>query len=179
MMFDLKRKIFVSGVHLSTESFLPHAINGMFPIMSSKKPIVLRCNPCKLLIHAISVSASATTEAQRMSRTLPSSKYPLTKLSPVSQKTRMKKVMVERKNFAQKLKKLEPFDCQISEKQDSELLQIVSQIDKKGSKAIDEIIKEGDRVLGEDNLLRDAWRQDVTERLEYEKVSTLLIITSC
>ncbi len=34
---------------------------------------------------------------------------------------------------------------------------------------IDDIIKEGDEVLGEDNLLRDAWRQDVTERLEYER----------
>ncbi len=56
----------------------------------------------------------------------------------------MKKVMVERKNFAQKL---EPFDCEVSEKQDAH--DII-------------IIKEG---LGEDNLLRDAWRQ---ERLEYQ-----------
>ncbi len=82
------------------------------------------CNPCKLLIHRINrlaMLANATTEAQKMARTLPSSKYPLTKLSPVSQKVRMKKVMVERKNFAQKLKKLEPFDCEVSEKQDAEL----------------------------------------------------------
>ncbi len=67
------------------------------------------------------------------------------------------------------MKKLIPFDCEVSEKQDSELLHIVSQINRKGSKVIDELIKNGDEVLGEDNLLRDAWRQDVIERLAYEK----------
>ncbi len=75
---------------------------------------------------------------------------------------------VERKNFAQKLKKLEPFDCEVSEKQDAEL---VTQINKKGSK---DIIKEGDEVLGEDNLLRDAWRQRdwSTREISVKQVST-------
>ncbi len=125
------------------------------------------CKPCKQLIcdiDALAKRARATTVEGRISRTLPSSNYQLSKL--VSQKTRMKNVMVDRKSS---LKKLIPFDCEVSEKQDSELLHIVSQINRKGSKVIDELIKNGDEVLGEDNLLRDAWRQDVIERLAYEK----------
>ena len=32
------------------------------------------------------------------------------------------------------------------------------------------LIAEGDRILGEDgNALREAWEQDVIERLEYER----------
>ena len=42
-------------------------------------------------------------------------------------------------------------------------------INKNGSKAIDELCSEGEKVLGVDNSpLRDVWYQDV-EHLEYEK----------
>ena len=62
------------------------------------------------------------------------------------------------------------FDCDVSAKQHEELVQLVSTVDRSHSKAIVELIAEGDRVLGEQsNALRQAWQQDVTERLEYEK----------
>ena len=40
----------------------------------------------------------------------------------------------------------------------------------KDSKAVHELIAEGDRILGEgQNALGEAWEQDVVERLEYER----------
>ncbi len=45
----------------------------------------------------------------------------------------------------------------------------MSEVRKNGSNAVDELLKESDQILGNDNVLRDAWRQDVSERLEFEK----------
>ena len=130
------------------------------------------CKPCKQLLHDINqlaLRATATTEEQKIGRTLPNSKYPLSKLSPASQKVRVKKITDERKSLMHRIKKMQPFDCQVNDKQNAELLHLVSEVGKNGSKVIDELIREGDKILGEDNILRDAWRQDVTERLEYER----------
>lgn len=70
-----------------------------------------------------------------------------------------------------KLKKLDKFSCDVSDKQHSEILQLVSSV--KDSKAVQELIAEGDRVLGEEhNSLRQAWQQDVCERLDFEKDQT-------
>jgi len=83
---------------------------------------------------------------------------------------RIAKISQERKNLATKVKALTKFDCDLREKQHAELLALVSDIESKSSESIQELIREGDRILGKDNnLLRDAWRQDVIERLQYEK----------
>lgn len=127
----------------------------------------------KKLLHDIQqlVSRSKqTTEVQKIARTLPSSNYPLSKLSPASQKKRVTKVIEERKNLGQKLSKLQPFDCNINDRQHSELLQIVSAIQSKGSASVQQLICEGESMLGEDNnILKDAWHQDVIERIQFEK----------
>ena len=53
-------------------------------------------------------------------------------------------------------------------KQHAEIVQLVTTVNH--SEAVWQLIVEGDRVLGEDhNALRQAWEQDVTERLEYEQ----------
>ena len=62
------------------------------------------------------------------------------------------------------------FDCDASDQQHSELLDLVWSTNKYVSKAIDELCSEGEKVLGVDNSpLRDVWYQDVVEHLEYEK----------
>ena len=97
------------------------------------------------------------------------SNYPISKLSPTSQNKRISKLADERKNLTKKLNKLHPFECIVNDKEHAHLLELVSTIHKKGSKAIQELISEGERVLGSDNnALQQAWHQDVTERLEYE-----------
>ena len=84
-------------------------------------------------------------------------------------------------NLAAKLSKVAHFDCDISDKQHTELLEVVRSMSKNGSKAIEELCAEGDRLLGVDNnSLREVWHQDVVERLECEKdqrKSGMLVIT--
>ena len=60
------------------------------------------------------------------------------------------------------------FECDVSDKQHSELIELVWAINKNGSKAIDKLRSEGEKVLGVNSPLHDVWHQDV-ERLEYEK----------
>lgn len=86
-------------------------------------------------------------------------------LSPASQNKRISKLTNERKNLTKKLNALQPFDCIVNDKEHANLLGLVSTIHKKGSKAIQELISEGEQVLGSDNnALQQAWHQDVTER---------------
>ena len=77
----------------------------------------------------------------------------------------------QRKQSIKKLKKFDRSTCDVSDKQHSEILQLVSSVND--SKAIQELIEEGDRVLGyEQNALWEAWQQDVLERLDYKKDQT-------
>ena len=130
------------------------------------------CKPCKQLLHDIKQlekRSEAVSDTQRVMRTLPSSNYPLSKLSPVSQKARIANMTMERNSLVRQLKQLTPFECDVSDKQHSELLQMVALIHKKGTKVIDQLIEEGKHFLGEDSVLKDSWRQDVVERLQYEE----------
>ena len=133
---------------------------------------IVASNAKKLLhdIQQLVHRSEQTTEVQRIARTLPSSNYPLSKLSLASQKKRVTKVIEERKNLVQKLNKLQPFECGINDHQHSELLQVVSAIMNKVSAAVNQLICEGEAMLGADNnILKDAWQQDVIERLDYER----------
>ena len=90
---------------------------------------------------------------QRVICTLPSSNYPLSKLSPSSQKTRIGNIMIDRKNSTRKLNCLQQFDCTVSDKQHAKLLEFFSSVHKNGSKVIKELMEEGSRVLGDKNVL--------------------------
>ncbi len=133
-------RIFGNGGCPLKESFRYHALYGIFPTTLNSNVI------------------ASSLIAEKKARTLPSSNYPIAKLSPVSQKVRVNKTIIERKDMSHKFSKLQPFDCEVNEKQSAELLQIVSEIDTNGSKVINELIEEGDRVVGRpDNILREAW----------------------
>ena len=141
------------------------------------------CKQCKKLLHDIQQlvrRSEQTSEVQRIARTLPSSNYPLSKLSPASQKKRVTKVIEERKNLVQKLNKLQLFECNINDRQHNELIQLVSAIQNKDSATVSQLISEGESMLGADNnILKDAWQQDVIERLHFEDQSKSGNITKC
>lgn len=132
------------------------------------------CKQCKQLLHYIRQLQQNTEKIStplRLSRLSTGSNYPISKLSPASQSTRLAKKDEQRKQSIKKLKKFDKYTCDVSDKQHSEILQLVSSV--KDSKAVQELIAEGDRVLGEEqNALRQAWQQDVSERLDYEKDQT-------
>ncbi len=102
------------------------------------------CAACHKLEHDIKYlakRADSTTDSQKLSRTLPSSKCPISNLSPVSQMKRFSKTAAERKQLISKVKHLELFECEVSDKQHEELLKLVKSV--KDSKVIQELIAEG------------------------------------
>lgn len=77
----------------------------------------------------------------------------ISRLSPASQKVRRGKVTEERKQCIKKLKGLDKYQCDISDKQHAEIMQLVTTVND--SEAVRQLIAEGDSVLGEDrNALR-------------------------
>lgn len=77
-------------------------------------------------------------------------------------------MIVDRKNLKSKIGRLQAFDCDVSDRQNDEMMQLVTLVSKNDSKVITELIEEGDRQLGENNLLNEAWQQDVVERLKFD-----------
>ena len=120
-------------------------------------------SPCKL-----AEKASTLSDEQKIARTSIQSNYPMKYLSPTSRSQRVRKVCKDRQNLAAKLAKVAHFDCDLSDKQHTELLELVRSVDKNGSRVVEELYAEGDR-LPDNNPLKEVWHQDVIERLEYEK----------
>ena len=130
------------------------------------------CKPCKQLYKAVqqlSKRVNILTEKQKESRKAVSSNYGLKFLSPASQKTRLTRISQERIRLQMKIDKLQPYDCNLKDTQHAEMLKLVASVNK-DSHTIEELCGRGDDVLGSDkNLLRAAWKQEVVDRLEYEK----------
>jgi len=147
-----------------------HIPNNNKQLASS--PLYNACKPCKQLHHDIQQLARRATnnsDAKKQARTSVSSNFGLKYLSPTSQKCRVTRNIQERKHLQAKAHILEPYKCELSDKQHIEMLQMVKELNK-NSKAVNELCKQADKVLGSDNnILSAAWQQDVVERLEYEK----------
>lgn len=130
------------------------------------------CAPCRRISYDIKqlTDQSKSTEGHKLSRLTTTSNYPLKYLSPSSKASRISRLTKERKNLSAKVSALAPFDCNVKDKQHAELLQFVKSVHKNGAKTIEQLCAKGDKILGQDNnLLREAWRQDVVERLEFEQ----------
>lgn len=128
------------------------------------------CQPCKTLhnrICALEKRAEKTPVDQWELRLRPSSNYPISKLSPASQKVRHSKIAYEKRQLFVKVNCIESDDYNLNDKQHNELLQIVKEIQRKGSESIKELIKKGQQAQG--NMLEEAWKQDVMDRIEFEK----------
>ena len=126
------------------------------------------CVSCRRLLHDIQQLAVNGEGANRLARLRPDSNYPLKFLSPESRALRVSRIAKDRQNLSAKLAH-SPLIYNIADKQHHELLNTVRAIHEKGSKAVEQLCSRGD-VLGEGkNVLREAWEEDVCERLDYEK----------
>ena len=157
----------------ATNCWLWHQPKNDYHRITQDHPYFNCCKECKLLQHDINTlekRAEKTPKSQRDARVSSSSKYPLSQLSPASQQVRRSRIAQERRQFHTKIKRteLKDYDYDLNGEQHDEMLQAVKQI--RGSAAIEQLIKEGEKALGSDNnVLKDAWHQDVVERLQYEE----------
>ena len=103
---------------------------------------------------------------EKIARTLPSSHFPMTYLSPASQKVRIRWLQTERKNLAQKIKKYDHFSVSLGGEQSADLSNIVSIInnDQCIRSELDEILLEADtHKEGHGSVLQDIWDADSVE----------------
>ena len=137
-------------------------------------PLRDACPECKRLasdIQQLLKISLNVSDGEKLQRLAPSSNYPISYLSPKSKAIRVERVVKEKKNLSAKVSALAAYDFNVDdEAQHDELLKLVRSVNTHGSKAIEELCGRGDKLLGEGrNLLREAWRQDVIERLDYER----------
>ena len=127
------------------------------------------CVQCKNLDSLLSkhvASTLALSTPEKIARTLPSSRFPITYLSPASQKVRVRRLQAERKNLAQKLKKYDHLAVSLCSEQTAELCNVVNIINEDQSirSELDEILMEADKHKeGHGSILQDIWEADSTE----------------
>ena len=128
------------------------------------------CNECKTTDLSVSRRAnreSKVPEAQKALRTSTESNYPVSWLSPSSQKVRVRRLMRERKAL---LERIEKYDCTritLDDEQDKEVRTITSTIDNNDvlREQLDDIFMEADKHQeGHGAMLQDIWEADVATR---------------
>ncbi|XP_064388810.1 uncharacterized protein LOC135336868 [Halichondria panicea] len=75
---------------------------------------------------------------------------------------------LDTKKNKKKLKKLEKLDVEVEEMSSDDILAIVAEIEKTSKVKLEELLKEAD-VTGKGDILREKWKQDVTDRLDFIK----------
>lgn len=126
------------------------------------------CVQCKLLDNRLAknVATHMVSTPEKIARTLPSSHFPMTYLSPASQKVRIRRLQTERKNLAKKIKKYDHFSVSLGSEQTADLSNIVSIInnDQCIRSELDEILLEADtHKEGHGSVLQDIWDADSVE----------------
>lgn len=127
------------------------------------------CIECKTLDKKLTKEAQAAafvTETQKAARTLPSSNYPFSLLSPASQKSRVRKLMQERKTIVQKVNKYSSTAVTLDDDQDKEMAAIVHTIntDPDLHSELDELFLEADRHQeGHGTVLQEIWECDCAD----------------
>lgn len=131
----------------------------------------MACDKCMKLRHYVSTElkrrASVTPEVKAQ-RVLPTSNYPITYLTPTSKTKRLMLTIKEQKTAQHRLKQYQEYDINVGEATSSELLAMVSHIQQKTKKKLEDILAEADSV-GKGDILREKWKMDVEDRLAFTK----------
>ena len=149
------------------------------------------CSACKALDRTLgreaTVSAAVSLE-QKIARTHPSSNYPLSQLSPASQKVRVRRLMDERKALNIKLRRFDHLCASLDDGQSDELSAVVQTIEHSQSfrAELDEIFLEADQHSeGHGAIIQDMWEADAADKLkadfmaDQQRNSTIMIKHDC
>lgn len=129
------------------------------------------CEKCAKLRNYLrkEVSRRATVTPERKAkRVSSSSRCPVKYLTPRSKMKRMKLIQQERFRIQHKFCQHKKYDINVGKATHDELLAVVSHIQHKSKKELEALLCEADSA-GKGNILRQKWKQDVEERVAFNK----------
>ena len=128
------------------------------------------CPECKFLdshLRQDAKRAAAVSSSVRTARTLPSSTYPISHLSPASQKTRTRRLTRERKHLAEQLSKYSSM-CISLDQQDEEMAQTIhvdGTPDSTKQLHVHGLFVEADAYQeGHGSVIQEIWELDAADR---------------
>ena len=127
------------------------------------------CTECKVLdSHLLQYASNAAevSDETKIARTLPSSNYPFSYLSPASQKVRARKLMQERKNLNKQIAKYSNLSVILDDEQDKQMAEVVETIEGNEDlrSQLDEVLLEADQHKeGHGALLQEIWEADLAD----------------
>ena len=131
-----------------------------------------RCGKCRDLGYYLKKEVQrrkSVTPERKARRVLPSSKYPISKLTPVSQRTRIDSIRKARSKLQLKVKSSQKLlETSVNNVTHGELIELVSKIQRTSKDQLERLMAEAD-AAGKGDLLREAWKQDVEDRRAFDK----------
>lgn len=131
-----------------------------------------RCGKCRDLGYYIkkeSQRRQSVTPERKARRVLPSSNYPISKLTPTTQRARINSIRIDRSKLAHTMKSNKKLlETSVNYSTHCELIELVSKIQRTSKEQLQTVMAEADAV-GKGDMLREAWKQDVEERIAFDK----------
>ena len=131
----------------------------------------IHCSFCEKLHHYLVSEIcrrQRVTPDQKAKCALPSSKCPISYLSPNTRAKRFEMTRQELTSAKKKLQKYEKNDVNVGEASNEELLTVVSHIHHKSRSELECLLTEAEKV-GKGDILREKWKQDVEDRISFDR----------
>lgn len=120
--------IVISSLNLPSQFSMPQ-----FPERATLHESPVKRAECRALDRHLQQDASTAAKVScetKIARTLPSSNYPFSYLSPASQKVRVRKLMQEQKMFSQQIAKYSCFSVTLDDEQVKQMSEIVATVEE-------------------------------------------------
>ena len=140
------------------------------PALSKKWSHTPTCEKCTELFSYLrreSRRKAAITPTRKRKRLLPSSNYPVSRLTPISHTKRLTLKRTKQLKLSKALKK-DGWNVNIGEVTHDKLLSLVSKIHYQTRSELEKLLREADNA-GQGETLRQTWKQDVEDRLAFER----------
>ena len=140
------------------------------PALSKKWSHSPTCEKCTALFCYLRKETrrkAAITPTRKRMRLSPSSNYPVSRLTPISRMKRLTRKRKKQLKLSKALKK-DGWNVNVGEVTQDELLALVSKIQHQTRPELEKLLREADNA-GQGETLRQAWKQDVEDRVAFEQ----------
>ena len=133
----------------------------------SHSPTCKKCTALFCYLKKETRRKEKITPTRMKKRLSPSSNYPLSHLTPISRTKRITLKRRKQQNLSKSLK-MNEWNVNVGKVTHDELLTLVSKIQHQTRSELENLLREADS-RGQGETLRQVWKQDVEDRLAYER----------